>query len=138
MVKVRNEDRVRQRLAKLRGAEVVAEVGKALFVAANRIQVSAQHSITEGAISGRFHVPSSPGDPPKADTHTLDRQIESELVEPLKAQVSSNAPYSAFLEFGTSRMEPRPFMRPALAKERQGAIDLVTATVNRIVARATR
>lgn len=90
------------------------KIGRALFAAAEAIQVEAQLSITRGAISGKGHIPSKPGEPPKADTHTLANNIEAVSVSQDKAEVSSNAPYAAYLEFGTSRMVERPYMRPAV------------------------
>ena len=136
MVKIVNRDVVKARLGRLVGAEGIAEVGKALFVAGNRIQVSAQHSITEGSISGKGHVPSAPGQPPNADTHRLDTQIETEAVGPLRVRVTSNAPYSAFLEFGTSRMAARPFMYPAAERERPFVTTLVRQAVNRVISKS--
>jgi HK97 gp10 family phage protein len=115
--------------------QAVAELGMTLFAAGDLIQTSAQESITTGAISGKGHVPSLPGEPPKADTHTLDRQIETEMVEPLRIRVTSYAPYSAALEFGTSRMAARPFMMPAAARERKAAVKMVRDAVTRIVER---
>jgi HK97 gp10 family phage protein len=133
MVKIVGQQVVKARLRRLVGAEGVREVGKALFVGANRIQVRAQHSITEGSVSGKGHVPSRPGEPPNADTHALDRQIETEMVGPLKARVTSNDPKSKFLELGTSRMAARPFMTPAAEKERAAVTKLVRDAVNRVV-----
>lgn len=135
MVKVHNRDAPRRKIRKLHGSEMVEAVGKALFVAGNRIQVRAQHSITEGAVSGRFHVPSLPGQPPKADTHTLDAAIETAQVAPLKVEVSSNARYAAFLEYGTSRVAARPYMGPAAELERQTVIDLVRRAVDNVTKR---
>lgn len=131
MVKVTGKEAVKAKLALLQGDALVAQIGKALFVAANRIQVRAQTLITTGAVSGKGHVVSRPGDPPNSDTHGLDRQIETELTEPLKATVSSNARYSKFLEFGTSRMAARPFMSPAAQFEREGAVQLVRDAISR-------
>jgi HK97 gp10 family phage protein len=105
MVKIVGTQVVKARLRRLAGAEAVQEVGKALFVAGNRIQT----------------------------THGLDRQIETEAVGPLKVRVTSNAPYSAFLEFGTSRMAARPFMMPAAEKERAAVTTLVREAVNRVI-----
>lgn len=133
MVKIIGTQVVKARLRRLAGGEAVAEVGKALFVAGNRIQTTAQRSITEGSVSGRMHVPSRPGQPPKADTHGLDRQIETEQVGPLRVRVTSNARYSGFLEFGTSRMAARPFMMPAAEKERAAVTKLVREAVNRVI-----
>ena len=45
--------------------------------------------------------------------------IESKILSKDKTNVESNAHYSAYLEYGTSKMEPRPFMFPAFEKSRQ-------------------
>lgn len=124
------------RLKRLTGGEMEREVGKALFAGADRIRVAAQISITTGAVSGSKHVASSPGEAPNQDTGVLGNNIEAILKEPLIAEVSSNAPYSAPLEFGSSRMEPRPFMAPARDRERQAVEDLVVAAVKRVAGRS--
>lgn len=105
-------------------------VSAALFELGNRVQVDAQNSITEGAVSGAGHVPSAPGDAPNNDSGVLANNIEAVQVEPLKVVVSSNAPYAAALEFGTSRMAARPFMLPALAKNRDRIAKRLAAAVN--------
>jgi hypothetical protein len=126
------------RLKRLTGAGMEREVGKALFAAGNRIQVAAQISITEGAVSGKEHVPSRPGEAPNQDTGVLGNNIETVQIEPLLVEVSSNAPYSAALELGTSRMEARPFMAPARDRERRNAEQLVAQAVKRVMARSGR
>lgn len=132
MVKMAGHLTVKARIKGLNGDEAIREISKALFIAANNIQQSAQHSITEGSISGKGHIVSAPGTPPNADTHNLDRQIEAELVQPLKAIVSSNARYAAALEFGTSKMAPRPYMMPAAQRERPNVVALVQRAINRV------
>jgi HK97 gp10 family phage protein len=54
---------------------------------------------------------------------------------PLRVEVSSNAPYSAALEYGTSKMAERPFMRPAVKAKRQRVTELVGKAVNIVVKR---
>ena len=114
-----------RRLRKLAGAATTRLVGQALFAAGEMIQTEAQLSITRGSQSGKGHVPSSPGSPPNQDTGVLASNIETTQVTPLKVRVSSNAPYSAPLEFGTSKMEARPFMRVARDKKRKEVVELV-------------
>jgi len=48
--------------------------------------------------------------PPEGHIHMRDR-IEH-IPHPLKSTIISDAPYSIYNEFGTSRMSAAPFMRP--------------------------
>jgi HK97 gp10 family phage protein len=130
MAKVTGAAKVEARLKRMPPATVRA-VGQALFEGAEILKAEAQVSITTGAVSGKNHVPSAPGEPPNEDTGTLRRNIISTQPAPLRARVSSNAPYSAFLEYCTSKMAARPFMVPAARKVRQQVVDLVQAAVNR-------
>ena len=120
------------RLKRLTGGEMVRQVEAALFAGGQLIELEAARSITTGATSGKGHVPSLPGEPPNADTHHLDRNIETAKVAKLRVEVSSNAPYSAPLEFGTSKMAERPFMRPATAKKRKETVELVRKAVAKV------
>ena len=97
-----------------------AEIARRLYAVGNKIEVDAEHSITDGSVSGKFHVPSLPGEPPNADTRHLDSNIETELADRHvpKVTVTSHAGYSAALEYGTEKMAARPFMRPALEKNK--------------------
>ncbi len=116
------------------GSRMVDEVGKALYAAGSLIEIEAEISITRGAVSGKHHVPSAPGEPPNRDTGQLDLNIETVRVEPLKVEVSSNAPYSRALEFGNSKMAERPFMRPAAKAKGPEAQRLVSKAVDRVIA----
>jgi hypothetical protein len=132
MVKITGRQVFTARLRRLAGPEAVEAVGKALFVAGTYIQTDAQHSITEGSTSGKGHVPSLPGEPPNADTHALDRQIETEQVGPLKVLVESRDPKSAWLELGTARMAARPFLMPAAERQRPEVTRLVSDAIRRV------
>ena len=113
-------------------------VGPALFAAAQQIVISAQVSITEGAVSGKNHVASLPGEAPNNDSAVLANNIEANQIEKLKSEVSSNAPYAADLEFGNSKIQPRPYMRPAAIKETPTARKLVEKAVKRGIREAMR
>ena len=45
----------------------------------------------------------------------VDKKADGSVV----GQIISAAPYSAHLEFGTTQMTERPFMQPALEKNRR-------------------
>ena len=121
------------RIKKLQGETMVREVGKALFAAGELIAVEAQISITAGAVSGKKHVASAPGQAPNQDSGTLAGNIETNQVAPLVVEVSSNAPYAAPLEFGTSKMEARPYMAPARDAKRREVEQLVRRGVDSAV-----
>lgn len=124
------------RLLRDMNSEVDREVNKALYVAGELMSVEAQISITTGAVSGKNHVPSSPGQPPNNDTGHLANQIETNLVRKLEVEVSSNAEYSMALEFGNSRVAARPFMAPAANEKRGKAVRLVELAVKRALRNA--
>ena len=129
------------RLRRLSGGGLDRELGKALFAGAQRIQVAAQIGITTGAVSGKKHVASRPGEYPNQDTAVLGNNIETALrfeADGPVAEVSSNAPYSAALEFGTSRMAARPFMAPSRDAERENVSKLVIQAVEKLVKRSGR
>jgi HK97 gp10 family phage protein len=103
-----------------------------LYATADAIRVEAALSITEGAVSGAAHVPSRPGEPPNADTGQLDSSIKVQGNRPaMQVTVLADAPYSSFLEFGTSIMEARPFMKPAAKKAGKQLIDKIVISVRR-------
>jgi HK97 gp10 family phage protein len=65
----------------------------------------------------RTHRASAPGQAPATDTGALVRSIQADI-RGRDAEVSANVDYAVYLEFGTQDMEPRPFLFPALEKER--------------------
>lgn len=62
--------------------------------------------------------PSDPNDTPAVVSGTLASSITVEMVAPAEMRVGSSAPYAAYLEFGTSEMAARPFLRPAVERVR--------------------
>lgn len=129
MPRITGRERVEARLSGVAGEKTIRNVGVALFAGGEMIRAEAVHLITEGAVSGKFHVRSLPGEPPNRDTGVLDTHIETTQIAPLKVEVSSNAPYAAPLEFGTSKMAARPYMGPATRAKKKEVIDLVRKAV---------
>jgi HK97 gp10 family phage protein len=101
---------------KFRGA-----VEKGLMAVALVGQSEAKRSIVKGPKTGRVykrgkghHRASAPGQPPANDTGFLAGSIFAEPVKgEVAARIVARAPYAVHLEFGTSKMAPRPFIRPA-------------------------
>ena len=103
------------------------------------IRGEAIKSIQTGAKSGvmyqkynprREHRASAPGQAPASDTGNLVSKIIVKQKTRNITNVESNANYSAFLEYGTSKMEARPFMLPAFEKSKKPILD---ATFRRVV-----
>lgn len=126
----------RKRLKALASPAMTREIEKALFAGGQLIESEAKSSISRGAVSGKGHVPSKPGDPPNYDSGVLSNNLETAKAGVLRVTVSSNAPYSAPLEFGSSRAAARPFLRPARDKQRAAVKALVEDAMNRIVKRS--
>lgn len=133
MVRITGRNGVIVRLNRLSGEQAVQRVGAALFAGGEEIRAEASHMITEGAVSGKGHIASLPGNPPLEDTGVLRTHIETTQPAPLHVEVSSNAPYAAALEFGTSKMQPRPYMQPATDRKRKEVIDGVRDAVSKAI-----
>lgn len=131
MPKITGVDKAKRRIESLAGREKIELVGQALFAGGEMIKAEAARSITEGAVSGAGHVPSKPGEPPNEDTGTLRRNITVTQIGPLHVRVASNAPYSAHLEFGTSKMAARPFMGPAARAKKKEVVALVRGAISK-------
>ncbi|MGK9168024.1 HK97 gp10 family phage protein [Inquilinus limosus] len=130
MTRVTGVDRHLRRLRQA-GKAVRREAGKAVAAAAELVAAEAVASIAVGSASGPDHIPSAPGEPPNADTGRLDGNITAVRRSELAADVVSAAPYAADLEFGTSRMAARPYLRPATAKKRGEAVELILQAIRR-------
>lgn len=81
--------------------------------------------------SRRERMSSQPGEPPSADpSGPLYKSIYSETRSrigdnPSRAVFGAKAKYARFLEYGTERMAPRPFARPARNTVAMGARDTI-------------
>lgn len=128
MAKISGVDRHKRRLRPIAARRIL----QGLYAAGQLIELDAERSITEGSVSGAGHVPSLPGEPPNADTRHLDTNIDTTVASanPPTVNVTSNASYSAALEFGTSKMEERPFMRPAAEKNQKEVTNIVASIVD--------
>lgn len=62
------------------------------------------------------HVASAPGEAPAVDTGKLRGSVFVERQSQTSAIVGVGAEYGAYLESGTRRIAPRPFMRPSAEK----------------------
>lgn len=77
-------------------------------------------TLRSGSIIGLS--PSSPGDPPKKITGQLQNSIRTKVNRTKIAiigLVGTNLKKGRWLEFGTRKMRPRPYLRPTLAANRR-------------------
>lgn len=122
----------KNRLQRLR--RVKTPVLQALYEAGEVVREDAKQSIRAGAVSGPGHIPSLPGQPPNADTHELDLSLDTIINQSrLSVSVVSRAPYGAYLEFGTSRVAARPYLRPALQRNRNRIVLGQVRVLNEII-----
>lgn len=101
--------------AAITGAELVrSEAVKSIQ------SVSGGETVTRTREGGGIyeHVASRPGDAPNTDTGRLVGSIQVD-VKHFGVFVGSTVPYSGHLEFGTTTMEARPWLNPALEARRR-------------------
>jgi HK97 gp10 family phage protein len=124
------------------GVNANGEIAQIVNGTAQNIRTHAIKSIQRGTKSGlvyektspkRTHKSSAPGEAPATDTGRLANSINAEI-DGKKAEIVADTEYAAWLEFGTQSIEPRPFMLPAMEKERPKW----EARLNRIVDAAAK
>jgi HK97 gp10 family phage protein len=92
--------------------------------AAFAVHAEAVNSIKEHRSSGKtykrgtvIHTASEAGSPPNADTGKLMANITIEKdAKSVTVGSRKGAPHGFWLEFGTSRVDPRPWLQPAFDK----------------------
>jgi len=101
-------------------------IAKAAMMVQGRIVDSIQRDPKTGRVYGD-HQASAPGQPPATDKGQLVRSItmsvegtDGEVVGVIRA----SAPYAAALEFGTTKIAPRPYMQPGLESQRRKIEDM--------------
>ena len=99
--------------------------------ATNMVENTAQESIKKKGTGRTYqkynprvtHTASASGQPPATDSGFLGQNITMKVDVKsngtVVGQIISAAPYSKALEFGTTKMDARPFMQPALEKNRR-------------------
>ena len=137
-----------------------AEVKRALEAtmkgAAMLVANDAKQRIARGAKSGRIyttrfatnkstggifptearvpHQASAPGEAPATDTGKLISSIVADA-QGTKAWVEARSAYAVHLEYGTRRMQARPFMMPAFEAQRARIGDLIRGAVTTAMTR---
>jgi hypothetical protein len=102
------------------GKEVAAKVDRKLKRAFDRIGTAVVADIRENMAAGRHGKgrPSPPGSPPAVQTARLIRSITHEPISD-GVRVGTNVTYGKHLELGTRKMAPRPFLVPAVHRNKR-------------------
>lgn len=133
---IRLTDNASARLRRIASTPILPALGEELHAAATATAEDAKFSIRDGAISGSGHVPSAPGEPPSNDTGVLaDSIVVGDVIETpgqIQTSVIVGAERGLYLELGTSRMEPRPFLVPAMRLQHEPTIGALAARMRYI------
>jgi len=100
-------------------AELKRRANALVVRTAARIETTAKLSFVEPKTGreykrgGKTHIASAPGEAPAVDTSQLTNSVQREPTGDASAVVGTNVEQALHTEFGTSRMEPRPWLGPA-------------------------
>lgn len=110
------------------GAKAEAAIAKAVTATALEVNTEVKRMIQRGPKTGRVytrgggqnlsaeHQASAPGESPATDSGDLVVSVYFEQTQKLTATIGSRLAYAYYLEFGTSRIAPRPAWVPASEK----------------------
>lgn len=138
---VRNADKLIKKLQRL-PLDMRGGIGSALALSVIDLDAYAKQHISGGGRSGRTyrrrsvtHQASAPGEFPKTDTGQLVSSLFFRVgADKLSAFFGTKLAYGKYLEYGTSRMAARPWLRPTF----KANVDKVTARVRAAVNEALR
>ena len=83
------------------------------------------------------HHPSLPGNPPAPDTGNLRNSIRYEIHAESRSPygvvgtTQNDPPYGQYLEYGTSKVAPRPWLRPVMEKNNEWIRQSIAKAVGR-------
>jgi HK97 gp10 family phage protein len=130
-------------------ADVLREIGAALFVSGLKIEENAKLSIQREVKTGKAyvrgtvtHIASAAGQAPANDTGRLVNSINTsqssdKMVVYIKAG-EGVVDYAVHLEYGTRNMAPRPFMKPAFNKSEKFIHERMEKAVQKAVKKNAR
>ena len=140
-VRVEGVDQVLKNLEALKGHYGKA-IADALVASGNDVRNTAIRAIQDQSVgnvvtrtraSGTTyqHIASAPGDAPNTDTGRLVGSVQVEIEE-AAVLVGSTLEYAGMLEFGTARMQPRPWLNPSMEANRRKIEQRFAKAVNQV------
>lgn len=129
-------------IAKLKGKEqqIKENIIRAILESAILVEGDCKKSMRG---TGTPHIPSPPGEPPAVMTGKLRASITHEVLtrKEVEGRVGirggtdpDTKNYGFYLEFGTSKMRKRPYLKPALNNN----LNTISAKINDAVKEATK
>jgi HK97 gp10 family phage protein len=120
-------------------------LGRAVMAGGFILETAVKVSMSAASHSGRTyggHRASAPGETPAVQYGVLVNSINTELVSSSPtsafAQVGTGVEYAEPLEFGTSKMEARPFMRPGYDNNERQIENTIRQFVKQSIEGATK
>lgn len=102
---------------------LTGEVEEAVLDTTLYLHTEIVQGIKRGPATGRLytrgnisHRASAPGEAPMSDTGALARSVRFDNITDTKSVVYSVLKHAPWLEYGTSKMKPRPIWRPSIDK----------------------
>ena len=106
----------------------------ALHRIGDTVKREARKLIKNGPKTGRMygrHQASAPGQPPANRTGRLERSLKYKTRNHREMTIGAYADYAGYLECGTRKMKPRPFLIKAVDGTAQEAHDIILESIKR-------
>jgi HK97 gp10 family phage protein len=137
-----------------RRSELIQDnLGRAVVNSCQLVENTAKKGMTNTQIDGsksykvgknRYHGPSVEFDYPAVDTGALRRSVTHDVSAHglggenyLQGRIGSQLKYASYLETGTSRMSPRPWLKPSIANNREKIHSILSKAVSSTMAGRT-
>ena len=126
------------------GVEFNNAVNEGTFITSNEVRTYAIQSIQEVSSGNQVqrsrqgggtytHTAAAEGQAPNTDTGKLVASIAVERVGVARYVIGSNLDYASWLEFGTKKMDARPWLNPAFRARQNNLIANISEVVENYI-----